>query len=610
MKTIGAAYLGSGRCRFTVWAPLKEKVSLLLLHPEEQEVEMHQEDWWYFTVEVTDIKPGARYRFVPGTGKEGFPDPASCYQPEGVHGPSEVVDHSSFEWTDGNWQNIPLSEMVIYELHVGTFTPEGTFEAIIPRLEELKETGVNAIELLPVAQFPGNRNWGYDGVYPYAVQNTYGGPTALKKLVNACHSTGIAVLLDVVYNHLGPEGNYLEKYGPYFTDKYKTPWGKAVNYDGEYSDGVRDYISQNPRFWQEHYHVDGLRLDAIHTIFDQSAISIWELFRQEVGSMDKPFYLIAESDLNSPRVVQQAESGGFGFDAQWLDDFHHALYVLLDRKGQKFYVDFGKIEQLTKAYKEGFVHTGEHVEFRKKTFGTSSRHVKGDCFVAFTQNHDQIGNRINGERMSTLVDFERLKLSAAALLLSPYIPMLFMGEEYGEENPFLYFVSHTDKELIEAVQKGRKEEFSGYKWEGEPPNPQDEKTFEKSKLQWQKRSSGKHQVLLRWYQKLISLRKSEPALQNFDKDNIQAEPLGKESFILKRQSEQQNQKLFCLFNLSEHTLQYQFPDIDSSYKLILSSKDEQWIEEKAEAVTLPEEPERGTSITLPPLSICIYKNKP
>ncbi|HYH54971.1 MAG TPA: malto-oligosyltrehalose trehalohydrolase, partial [Anseongella sp.] len=518
MDTPGPRYLKEGACIFKVWAPQKKSMSLQLVHPVEKKIEMQRDEEGYFTV-TAHITPGTRYFLTPDNEK-GYPDPASHFQPEGVHGPSEVVDHSLYGWQDSSWKGIPFKELVIYELHTGTFTEEGTFEAIIPLLDDLAGTGINAIELMPVTQFPGRRNWGYDGVYPYAVQNSYGGPEGLRKLVDACHRKGMAVLLDVVYNHLGPEGNYFDRFGPYFTDKYRTPWGKALNFDGEWSDGVRTYFASNPLHWFEHYHIDGLRCDAIHAVFDTGAVNFWELagakikaFRQKAG---REVYLIAESDLNSPKVIKHPEAGGLGFTAQWLDDFHHALYVLLDKKGKERYADFGSIRQLAKAYTDGFVHSGEYVSFRKRRHGASSSGIPGDKFIVFNQNHDLIGNRALAERLSALVDFERLKLAAAAILLSPYIPLLFMGEEYGEESPFFYFVSHSDEELIKAVREGRKKEFAGFNWEADPPDPLDETTFGRSKLKWHQRGEGKHLILLQWHKELIRLRRSHPALQTFE----------------------------------------------------------------------------------------------
>ncbi|MFD2247848.1 malto-oligosyltrehalose trehalohydrolase [Pontibacter ruber] len=614
MQTIGAEYLGDGQCSFTVWAPEKQKMTLQLVHPEERIVEMKQDKWGCFQVTVQDVFPGTRYFFIPDEEEKGYPDPASHYQPEGVHGPSEVMDHSTFEWHDQNWRNIAFQDMVLYEAHVGTLTPESTFEAIIPLLDDLAATGINAIELMPVAQFPGNRNWGYDGVDLYAVQNSYGGPDGLKKLVDACHARGIAVFLDVVYNHVGPEGNYFSKFGPYFTDKYKTPWGEAINYDGDWSDGVRDYFTGNALHWFRHYHLDGLRLDAIHTIYDDSAVSFWELLHRRVKQlqqeMGKPLYLVAESDLNSPRVIRSPELGGMGFDAQWLDDFHHTLYVLLHPPGKKFYEDFGQPEQLAKAYTDGFVLTGEYVNFRKRTYGASSAGVPGDRFVAFLQNHDQIGNRVKGERMSQLVSFEKLKLGAAAILLAPYVPMLFMGEEYGEDAPFLYFVSHSDTDLIEAVREGRKKEFSRYKWEGEPADPQSEETFNSCKLQWQKRKKGHHKVLEQWHRQLIWLRKEHPVLKNFEKKDVQVHVLEQRGFVLQRQTADGLRHLHCLFNLSDTELSYTFSKKAADWKKILDSKEEKWLgKEEAETKPLPTYVKAEEQVKLAPLSIAVYEGK-
>ncbi|HEX3007836.1 MAG TPA: malto-oligosyltrehalose trehalohydrolase, partial [Bacteroidales bacterium] len=506
MNKTGCELNRNNTCNFKVWAPLKDRMTLHIVHPIDRKVEMAKDSAGYFTISVPDIKDDCRYYFNPD-GKKDFPDPASNFQPEGVHGPSAVVAHESFRWHDTAWRGIPQKDLIFYELHVGTFTSEGTFEAIIPVLPELADVGVNAIELMPVAQFPGNRNWGYDGVYPFAVQNSYGGPEGLKRLVDACHAAGIAVFLDVVYNHLGPEGNYFAEFAPYFSSKHVVPWGDAINFDGDWSDGVREFFTDNACFWFENYHIDGLRLDAIHMVYDFSAVHFWELLREKVNlaeqRMGRKFYLIAESDLNSPKVVKTPELGGFGFDGQWLDDFHHALYVLLDKKGKDRYEDFGSMEQLAKAYTDGFVHSGEYVQFRRRKHGASSAGVAGEKFVAFNQNHDQIGNRVLGERLSVLVDFERLKLASAALFLSPYNPLLFMGEEYGEDNPFFYFVSHSDKALIKAVREGRKKEFESYKWHTDPPDPQAESTFTASKPDRSKKDKESNNILFMWHKKLI-----------------------------------------------------------------------------------------------------------
>jgi maltooligosyltrehalose trehalohydrolase len=597
------------RCIFSVWAPEKEEMILHIVHPFEQEVIMNKVDFGYFSTEVEKAGDGCRYYYRPD-GKTDTPDPASHYQPEGVHGPSQVVDHGLFRWKDSKWTGIPLKDLIIYEVHIGTFTSEGTFEAVIRRLEEISETGMNAIELMPVSQFPGSRNWGYDGVFPFSVQNTYGGPEGLKKLVNECHRKGIAVILDIVYNHLGPEGNCFSMYGPYFTDKYKVPWGDAINLDEAWSDGVRDYYASNPGHWLENYHIDGVRVDAIHMNFDSSAEHFWQYTRKKIGeSEDKTgrrFLMIAECDFNSPHVIKPPELGGYDFDAVWLDDFHHALYVLLDEKGKTRYEDFGTIEQLSKAYKEGFVHSGEYVKFRKKKHGASSAGISGDKFVVFNQNHDQIGNRVLGERLSTLVGFEQLKVASAAMLMSPYIPMFFMGEEYGDNSPFFYFVSHTDPELVRQVREGRKKEFEAYKWDVDPPDPQNESTFNRSKINWNKRFRGNHKILLEWNKALINLRKSEPALINTDKNGITVYITGKKTFTLLRRSKDEKEAIACFFNLSGKDSYFFMPSLEGSWTKLLNSADSRWTDVNEPDSSTPAEQAQSDSLKAPAWSVLIY----
>lgn len=609
----GVNYLGNSHCQFSVWAPLIDNVTLHIVSPKERFLSMTKDEEGYFHTEVKDILAGAKY-FYRLDGENDVPDPASHFQPEGVHGPSQVIDHRGYNWKDQNWRGMPLREMIMYELHVGTFTPEGVFEAIIPRLDEIAAIGINVIELMPVSQFPGNRNWGYDGVFPYSVQNSYGTPEQLKRLIEECHHRGIAVILDMVYNHLGPEGNYFGKYGPYFTDKYSTPWGDAINYDGAYSDAVRDYFSDNALFWFKYYHLDGLRLDAVHAVFDTEAVHFWEYTSEKVKKLSqkegKSFYLIAESDFNSSHVVKLPEVGGFGFNAQWLDDFHHAIYVLLDKEGHKFYEDFGRMEQFAKAIKEGYVHSGDYVKARKRKHGKSSAGIPGDRFIAFTQNHDLIGNRVLGERMSVLISFEGLKLAAAAVLLSPYIPLLFMGEEYAEDTPFFYFVSHSDPELVEAVRKGRKEEFADFKWEGESPDPQSEETFEASKLQWQKRKEGKHQVMLAWYKELIQLRRSHPALHNFDKNFLWVNIIQNKVLSLERWDE--DDRFLCLFNLADQSVNFTYYDTTYTWKKVLDSTEVRWREtnaanQKEEKGGYPARLGANTSLALQPWSVTLYQ---
>lgn len=505
---LGATYEGEGRCRFRVWAPKARQVEVHLLGPRERFLPLAPQEHGYFSGVVEGVNPGARYFYRLDGGQE-FPDPASRSQPEGVHGPSEVTD-PAFPWEDELWGGLPLEDYVIYELHVGTFTPEGTFEAIIPHLPGLKALGITALELMPVAQFPGGRNWGYDGVYPFAVQESYGGPAGLKRLVNACHAQGLAVILDVVYNHLGPEGNYLWAYGPYFTERYRTPWGPAVNFDGPGSDHVRRFFMENALYWGEEYHVDALRLDALHAIVDLTPrpflLELAQAVRQARRRWRRHFYLMAESDLNDARLLALPELGGMGLDAHWNEDFHHALHTLLTGESFGYYQDYGRLAQLAKAWREGFVYTGQYSPYRQRRHGSSVAQVEPARLVVFSQNHDQVGNRPKGERLSVLVSREALKLAAGVVLLSPFTPLLFMGEEYGETAPFPYFVSHGDPELLEAVRRGRREEHAALAAAGELPDPGDPATFAAARLNHALKEADWHRQLLGFYRELLCLR--------------------------------------------------------------------------------------------------------
>jgi maltooligosyltrehalose trehalohydrolase len=576
----GAKYAGKSLCDFTVWAPFALSVDLKIDAPQRQPVGLKNSEGGYWHVRAEECPPGTRYRYVLDNGR-ALPDPASHFQPEGVHGPSAVVDHNAFRWTDSGWKGVPLASMVLYELHVGAFTPEGTFEAIIPRLEDLKDLGINAIELMPVAQFPGDRNWGYDGVYPYAVQNSYGGPDGLKQLVNACHQLELAVVLDVVYNHLGPEGNYLGDFGPYFTDRYRTPWGEAINFDGPHSDEVRAYFIGNALQWITEYHIDALRVDAVHGIFDFSA----KHFLQDLGeavhfqaqALRRNVYVIPESDLNDVRLISPVEIGGYNLDAQWNDDFHHALHALLTGERRGYYEDFGKLEHMVKALREGFVYSGGYSVCRKRRHGNDSRDRPAHQFVVFSQNHDQVGNRMNGDRLPKLVSFEALKLAAAAVVLSPGIPLLFMGEEYGEENPFLYFVSHSDPDLIDAVRRGRKEEFRAFSWEGEPPDPQSGATFRKSKLRRELSVDGKHKALLAFYKRLLRLRKEIPALAELDRSRLIVSANAKAGVIaMRRWSSLGTSHVYLLFNFDKSDKRVPFSGKEGRWGLLLDSSDAAW----------------------------------
>jgi maltooligosyltrehalose trehalohydrolase len=506
---LGATFLKDGQCAFCVWAPMVEHVSVHIVYPHDRIAALTKTFDGYHVGALSDVNPGDLY-FYSLDGQKERPDPASRSQPQGVHGPSAVT-RSDFAWKDASWHGIGLSELIIYELHVGAFSPAGDFEGIIPFLDYFQDLGITAIELMPVAQFPGSRNWGYDGVSPYAVQNSYGGPEALKKLVNACHLRNIAVALDVVYNHLGPEGNYLWDFGPYFTDRYKTPWGPAVNFDGPHSDHVRRFFIENALYWITEFHIDALRLDAVHGIYDFSARHCLEELAAAVHDraeeLNRPIYIIPESDLNDSRLIRPRRSGGYGLDAQWNDDFHHALHTLLTGERSGYYEDFGGMRQMGKAFCEGFVYSGEYSRFRKRRHGNCSWDISLSRFVVFAQNHDQVGNRALSERLTRLVSAEALKLAAGMTLLSPCVPLLFMGEEYGETAPFPYFMSHSDADLVEAVRRGRLEEFKSFGWFGEPPDPQDESTFMAAKLDHGLRRKEPHRTIHLFYKELIALRK-------------------------------------------------------------------------------------------------------
>jgi maltooligosyltrehalose trehalohydrolase len=600
---IGADYSGNDTCEFSVWAPLARNVALKLVSPEERHVSMEKDGAGYWKCAVANVSPGALYHYRLD-GERERPDPASHFQPGGVHGPSQIIDHGAFAWGDGGWKGIPLSEMIIYELHTGTFTPEGTFDAIAGRLDDLRKTGISALELMPLAQFPGERNWGYDGAHPYAVQNSYGGPDALKLLVNACHEKGIAVILDVVYNHLGPEGNYLWDFGPYFTDKYKTPWGWAINYDDAWSNEVRNYFIENALHWFGRYHIDALRIDAIHGITDMSARPFLQELAERVGEFSsaerRRFYLIAESDLNDARVIRPRELGGFGIDAQWNDDFHHCVHTLLTGESDGYYADFGEVAQLGKSLREGFVYSGGYSKYRKRDHGNSSKDRPAEQFIVFSQNHDQVGNRMLGERLSGLVSFEALKLAAGITLLSPYIPLLFMGEEYAEDAPFLYFVSHSDPVLIGAVREGRKKEFAEFAWKGETPDPQDAETFNKSKMRWEKRTTGEHAVMLDFYTNMITLRRATPALSRLDRENLEVyEP---EDKVLYMRRWQNGSEVLVLFNFGSDAAGFAVTPA-GRWRKMLDSADRKWA---GPGGLLPEGIISGKGISIAGRSVAVY----
>jgi len=506
---------------FSVWAPRSERVELII-GDTRRDMKMSGRGWW--KVEEENAGPGTDYAFSLD-GEEPHPDPRSQWQPEGVFGPSRIVDHSDFGWTDMHWRSRPLSSAVIYEIHVGTFTPEGTFEAIIDKIDYLLELGVTHIEIMPVGEFPGERGWGYDGAFIFAPHHSYGGPAGLKRLVNVCHEKGLGIILDVVYNHFGPEGNYLEQFGPYLTGRHKTPWGKAVNFDGPGSDMVRRFILDNALMWLRDYHLDGLRIDGVHAIIDTSAINILEELSEEVRDLQavsgRSMFLIAESDLNNPVVVKAREAGGYGIDAQWSGDFHHALHAVMTGERDGYYGDFGSIGQLAAAIEKIFVYDGKYSEYRQRRHGRPVVGLSGRRFVSFLQNHDQVGNRARGERIASLVGMKKCMIGAALLLTSPYVCMIFQGEEWAASSPFQFFTDYQNPDLAEAVREGRREEFQGFDWEDEEiPDPQSPDTMKRSVLNWDEIDKEPHVFMLEWYRELVSLSNRVPDLANGHLDYI------------------------------------------------------------------------------------------
>jgi maltooligosyltrehalose trehalohydrolase len=505
----------------SVWAPDGKKVEVEV-RGKRYSMKSGENGWWFAELSLDDGTTD--YMFVLDGGQP-LPDPRSPWQPRGVHGPSRMVDHGAFRWTDQRWQAPPLSAAVIYELHIGTFTPNGTFDAAIEKLDHLIQLGVTHVELMPIAEFSGSRGWGYDGVDLFAPHHAYGGPEGLKCLVDACHARGLAVILDVVYNHVGPAGNYLSRFGPYFTQHYATPWGQAVNFDDAGSDQVRRFVCDNALMWLRDYHFDALRIDAVHAIFDTSAVHIVEQLAAEVGAMEaqssRHLALIAESDLNDPRVVRPRALGGYGVHAQWSDDFHHALHTVLTGERAGYYADFGSLSDLAKALERVFVYDGRYSKFRRRMHGRSAEGLTGHSFLGYLQTHDQIGNRARGERSSHLLSIGRLKIAAALLMTSPFIPMLFQGEEWGASSPFLYFTDHEDPELARAVTEGRRREFAAFGGHsGEVPDPQAADTFARSKLNWSECTEELHEALLDWHRRLIRLRRETPALLDGRLDRV------------------------------------------------------------------------------------------
>jgi maltooligosyltrehalose trehalohydrolase len=499
---------------FAVWAPERQRVRVVV-EGHEQEMAHTNRGWWAATTELA--KPGSDYAFLLDEDDTPLPDPRSRWQPAGVHGPSRVYDHGAFEWTDQHWTGRALPGSVLYELHIGTFTPAGTFDSAIERLDHLVDLGVDLVEVMPVNAVDGPRNWGYDGVGWYAVTENYGGPDGFKRFVDACHARGLGVVLDVVHNHLGPSGAYLDRFGPYFAGR--NIWGPSLNLDGPHSDEVRRYAIDNALAWLRDYHLDALRLDAVHALRDTRATHLLEQLATEVDELAahlrRPLSLIAESDLNDPRLVTPRAAGGYGLAAQWDDDIHHSLHATLTGERQGYYGDFGALPDLARTLRGAFFHDGRWSSFRRRSHGrrVDTATLPGWKFLAYLQNHDQVGNRATGDRLSATLSPGLLACGAALVLCSPYTPMIFMGEEWGAATPFQFFSYMPDAALRDAIREGRYAEFAEHGWDDvEVPDPNDEQTFLRSKLDWSEPDAEPHATLLRTYRDLIALRRAHPEL--------------------------------------------------------------------------------------------------
>jgi len=576
---IGANPRPDGSSHFRVWAPRVENLAVRSVADGGRHA-LTPRDSGFFEGRVPGMSAGTDYLFVLDGDKER-PDPASRFQPHGVHGPLRIVDPHAFQWSDRDWHGVPHHDLVIYELHVGTFTREGTFDAVIERLGDLVDLGVNAIELMPVAEFPGTRNWGYDGVHLFAPQSSYGGPDGLKRLVNACHAVGLGCVLDVVYNHLGPEGNYLREFGHYFSDRYRTPWGDALNFDGPHSDPVRAHFIANALHWLTEYHIDALRLDAVHAIYDFGAdhllAALGRRFHAEAARLGRHAWLIAESDLNDVRVIRADSEHGWGMDAQWSDDFHHSLHTLLTGATHGYFGDFGEVNDLAKAVTDGFVYDGRYSGYRRRRHGNSSRGYPGQKLVVYTQNHDQIANASHGRRHSNLLGPTRQKLAATLLLSAPNLPMLFQGQEYGEPAPFHYFTSHGDAELAEAVRGGRRGEFVEF---GQPhrfADPQAVATFEQCVLDWSLRATPPHAAILALYRDLLSLRRRLPALGNCRPDLTRVHDSRGAPWLAVERSDPSGSAVLIVANPSQEAQNMRIIDSTGHWELSLWTLDPRYV---------------------------------
>ncbi|HUN86736.1 MAG TPA: malto-oligosyltrehalose trehalohydrolase [Terracidiphilus sp.] len=575
--------------RFEVWAPLPGKLAVRI---NDAALPMHgPDDQGYWRLDVEQAGPGTDYCFLIDEDSKCYPDPRSQSQPHGVHQSSRLYDQNSFPWTDQGFSGNELTRGVIYELHIGTFTPQGTLDSAIDKLDYLAALGITHIELMPVASFAGRHGWGYDGVSLFAVHEPYGGPDALKRFVDAAHAKGLSVLLDVVYNHFGPVGNYTGKFGPYLVDSHRTPWGGAVNLEAEWAHQVRRFFCDNALMWLRDFHIDGLRLDAVHAFVDRSAIHFLEQLSTEVdqlrAAITRPLHLIAESDLNDPRIVIPRAAGGLGMDAQWSDDFHHALFTVLNPKHEGgYYADFGNLSDLAKSLERNYVFDGIYSRYRKRNHGRPAKDLSHHKFLGYIQNHDQIGNRAFGDRLREVAGLARAKIAAAVVLLGPFIPLVFQGEEWAASSPFQYFADHDDPELARLVSEGRKREFAAFGWDPDSiPDPEDARTYQRSKLRWDEINIAEHAGILTWYRDLIRLRKATPALNDGSPEHTRA------SFDEEqRWFSMERGNVTLIFNLSDQAGRFPLP---GSSRMILSSPAEVHTE--------------TASVFLPPDSVAVLK---
>jgi maltooligosyltrehalose trehalohydrolase len=609
----GARPQEDGSTVFRVWAPRAQSLEVKVLTGGPRTFPLEAAGRGVFEARVPGVSAGADYFYVVN-GHER-PDPVSRFQPAGVHGPSRVVEPAAFGWTDGDWKGLALREYVVYELHTGTFTPEGTFDSVTRKLAHLKSLGITAVELMPVAEFPGARNWGYDGAHLYAPQSTYGGPEGLKRLIDACHREGLAFVLDVVYNHLGPEGNYAGEYMPLYSEAHRSPWGAGLNFDGEGAEGVRRYFVENALYWLTEYHVDALRLDAVHAIVDTSRKHLLEQLAEEFHAqaerLGRSAHLIAESDLNDVRLLRQ-EGEGYGIDAQWSDDFHHSLHAILTGTDRGYFMDFGRVEYLAKAIAEGFVYSGQRSKFRDRCHGTPSAERPGEQFVVCIQNHDQIANAYWGDRLTRVVEPARHRLAASLLLCgAPNVPMLFMGEEWGERAPFLFFTSHTDAELGHAVRSGRMAEYDFFVREegktdstvGGFSDPQSESTFGRSRLDWECLSKEPHAGLLAFYRDLLALRRAHAALSNCDKTRTRVRFDEDERWLAVERGDVSGARAILLCNLSPAVRRVS--SADGAWRLALWSGDPRYGGDASQTPP-PERLDAGQEVELAAWSAALY----